>query len=227
MAAPSVVKVGRIPNGYRIRVEGRGTMRESPAVQQFATRTFAEPGTTLVVDLSDCNYLDSTFLGCLVVLHRAQNRHAPPRLSIVPSDAVMKRTLVPNNLQGVFHLAETCPAIVGVDQVIPPVILEPAEMGRHALEAHRLLAEIDSTNQRLPRRRRPDRTRTHARPVLSGGKDSLRSCSIVAPNEPNFRANFGLRASSGVGFDRRVKRGSRKSIIESDERSRRGSSARS
>jgi anti-anti-sigma regulatory factor len=148
MSAPAVIKVGRTPNGYRLRVEGRGTMRESPAVFAFANRALEEKGATVVVDLSDCNYLDSTFLGCLVVLHRTHCATAPRRLSILPSDAVLRRTLVPNSLHVVFHLTDACPEVVGDDQVILPLILEPAEMGRHALEAHRRLAEIDSRNQR-------------------------------------------------------------------------------
>src|SRR5689334_5995318 len=64
MSAPSVVKVGRTTSGYRLRVEGTGTMRESPAVGEFAERSLRDGTSTLVVDLSACDYLDSTFLGC-------------------------------------------------------------------------------------------------------------------------------------------------------------------
>src|SRR5437868_29601 len=35
---PSSIKYGRIPNGYCVRIEGRGDMRQSPAVESLATR---------------------------------------------------------------------------------------------------------------------------------------------------------------------------------------------
>ncbi len=54
--------------------------------------------------------------------------------------------LIPNNLHAIFRFAPACPEVVGDDQVIPPLILEPAEMGRHALEAHRRLAECQGRN---------------------------------------------------------------------------------
>jgi hypothetical protein len=48
MSPPSVVKVGRIRSGYRIRVEGRGTLRESPAVHEFAGHVLRDGASTLV-----------------------------------------------------------------------------------------------------------------------------------------------------------------------------------
>src|SRR4051812_10134118 len=101
MPALSVIKVGRTCTGYRLRVEGRGTLRESPAVAEFAGRAFEDGASTLVVDLLACDYLDSTFLGCLVNLHRRHGRCEPPRLLIAASPAVGRRAFAANHLESI------------------------------------------------------------------------------------------------------------------------------
>ena len=73
MATASAVKVGRTEAGYCVRIEGRGTMNQSPIVLEFVGRTLRDgaasgaPG--VVMDPSACEYVDSTFLGCLLGLH--------------------------------------------------------------------------------------------------------------------------------------------------------------
>src|SRR4051812_26393353 len=49
MSALSKTRVSRTPSGYYIRVEGRGTLRESPAVHAFAGHVLeSEPGTVVL-----------------------------------------------------------------------------------------------------------------------------------------------------------------------------------
>jgi anti-anti-sigma regulatory factor len=147
MSPPSVVKVGRIPPGYRVRVEGRGTLRESPAVHEFAGHALRDGASTLVVDLSACDYLDSTFLGCLVDLHRRHGSGQPPRLLIAASPAVRRQAFAANHLEPLFHHVDECPEVVGEDRVIPPLALEASDLGRHILECHRRLAEVEGPNR--------------------------------------------------------------------------------
>jgi anti-anti-sigma regulatory factor len=147
MAAPSTVKVGRTAHGYRIRIEGRGTLRESPAVREFARQILdGEPG-ALVIDLTGCEYLDSTFLGCLVHLHRHDGSVCPPRLQIAAQPEDCKRLLAPNGLDTLFHLTPDCPAVIGQDMVLPPMETSRDALGRHVLECHRRLAELGGPNQ--------------------------------------------------------------------------------
>ena len=129
MSPPSVVKVGRIRSGYRIRVEGRGTLRESPAVHEFAGHALGDGARTLVVDLSACDYLDSTFLGCLVDLHKHHGSGEPPRLLIAASPAVRRQAFAANHLEPLFHHVDECPEVIGEDRVIPPLALEATRPG--------------------------------------------------------------------------------------------------
>src|SRR5579875_1841293 len=56
----------RTESGYRLRVQGRGTMPQSHCVQNFVAEALAKDDRVVVLDLSEADYLDSTFLGCLL-----------------------------------------------------------------------------------------------------------------------------------------------------------------
>ena len=67
-AGASKLQVGRIENGFILRVQGRGTMRESRVAHEFAMRCLPDATSQMMIDLSGCDYLDSTFQGCLLDL---------------------------------------------------------------------------------------------------------------------------------------------------------------
>lgn len=149
MTAPTTVRVGRTAIGYRIRIEGRGTLRESPAVREFARQVLdgeRERG-AVVIDLTACEYLDSTFLGCLVHLHRHDRSASPPRLLVAARPQDCKRLLAPNCLDTLFHFTEDCPGVIGEDLVLPPLEPSRADLGRHVLECHRRLVEVGGPNK--------------------------------------------------------------------------------
>lgn len=147
MPDSSVIKVGRTRTGYRLRVEGRGTLRESPAVHEFAGHALGDEVSTLVVDLSACDYLDSTFLGCLVILQKRHGSGRPPRLQIAASPAVAQRAFAANHLRTLFLFIDECPEVVGDDHTIPAPALAAGELGGHIMECHRRLAEVGGPNR--------------------------------------------------------------------------------
>lgn len=51
-----------------IRVDGRGSFQNSPALKDFARRLIEEGRSKFVVDLQNCTALDSTFMGTLASL---------------------------------------------------------------------------------------------------------------------------------------------------------------
>ena len=53
-----------------LRVEGRGTMLQSPTVRRFGEQCLGNNAGTFRLDLSRCSYVDSTFLGTLLFLQR-------------------------------------------------------------------------------------------------------------------------------------------------------------
>jgi len=149
MSTPSVVSVGQTRSGSAIRIEGRGTMRESPAVHEFAAQVLNQGAERLVIDLTACDYLDSTFLGCLVDLHKRYGGTEPPRFAISASPETTRRLLAPTRLDNLLHTTEERPEILGESVVLPAQVLEATDLGRHVMECHRRLAEIGGPNQAI------------------------------------------------------------------------------
>jgi anti-anti-sigma factor len=141
----SILRVGRTASGFLVQVEGRGTMSESPALREFADQSLAGPPgpSTVVVDLSHCDYLDSTFLGCLLSLHRKYNRTLPHRFQVAASSDKRQRLLAPTHLVHVLDLMDACPELISDVLEVPRPRLLGEDLGRHVLECHRRLAELE------------------------------------------------------------------------------------
>lgn len=140
----SVLKVGRTTTGYVVRIEGRGSVHESPGLKALALEALdASPATDLTVDLSDCEYLDSTFLGCLVGLHSRFNaRSSDRRLRVAGSDEGLERLFGPTGLERILPRHEGGSSDVQTWLNVPAAELDRAELGRHLIECHRRLAEV-------------------------------------------------------------------------------------
>ena len=145
----SMLRVGRTASGFLVQVEGRGTLSESPALQEFAVQSLDGPSgpSTVVVDLSYCDYLDSTFLGCLVGLHRKYNRILPHRFRVAVSRDKSQKLLGPTRLNHLLDVTEVCPEPISDVLELSGPILPTADLGRHVMECHRRLAEA----WRIPR----------------------------------------------------------------------------
>jgi anti-anti-sigma regulatory factor len=151
MAAATTVSVGRTRTGYCVRIEGRGTLRESPAVHAFADWMLADPANDLVLDLSACDYVDSTFMGCMAWLQRRFGGpgRQPGRVAFVVPPPTGRRAIETMHLESVLNLIPSAPPLVGASTVIPAPELSPEDLGRHILECHRRLVEIDTGNEAI------------------------------------------------------------------------------
>lgn len=139
---PSSLLIGRIETGYVILVAGRGTCRESAAVQQFATETYRVENCSMIIDLSQCEHLDSTFLGCLVNLHKRFGAGHPSRFVVVASPEKVQKLLAPSRLDSFLEITDQAPDLSGTLLILSETKLEQFEMGRHVMECHRILADL-------------------------------------------------------------------------------------
>jgi anti-anti-sigma factor len=143
MSIPTEIKAARTDLGYVIRVEGRGTLRESPAVREFAAQCLDQRRElTLSVDLSACEYLDSTFLGCLVGLYRRSQQEPNLRLAVCAESETRRRLLGATRLDKLFHCVDDCPQPAGPWVPLSAPELEKRDFGLHVLECHRRLSEL-------------------------------------------------------------------------------------
>jgi anti-anti-sigma regulatory factor len=140
----SMLRGGWTASGFLIQVEGRGTLSESPVLEEFAVRSLDGPcePSTLAVDLSRCDYLDSTFLGCLVNLHRKYNRTSPHRFRVAASWDKCQKLLAPTRLNHLLDVTDVYPEPIADVMELSHQNLASADLGRHIMECHRRLAEL-------------------------------------------------------------------------------------
>jgi len=147
----SKLRVGLTDRGFLVNVDGRGTVKLSPILHRFVVQSFEsgfrDPQMTIAVNLSSCEYLDSTFLGCLLSLNRRYNREGEQRFLVVAPAGTRRALLEPNNLDRVLDIVESYHAATSdfVELNSPPLL--NSDLGPHVLECHRRLAELDGPNR--------------------------------------------------------------------------------
>ena len=141
MTIDSRLEIGRWDEGFLIRVVGHGTLNTSPAFKEFVIQCLAHRGARVVVDLSDCEYLDSTFLGCLIGMQKRCVRD-PERFLIAADRAVLIRLFSISVLDDILPLTDGCPPCLGAWMPLAPADLATDELGRHVMESHRALAAL-------------------------------------------------------------------------------------
>ena len=134
------IEIYRIETGYLFRIVGRGTLRESPAVRDFVSGAI-EDGADVVMDLSPCEHLDSTFLGCLVILHqRAQCDGGS--FSVFADDLVRQNLFGASHLDRIMVFVEQLPECLGESVQLQVTNLDRKEFCQHLLATHRRLADL-------------------------------------------------------------------------------------
>jgi anti-anti-sigma factor len=109
------------------QVEGKGTMKQAPALRERAERALADGVRRLHVDLRRCHYMDSTFLGTLLLLMRAIRQLEHGEFALVSPSAECRQLLEKMRLDTVYSIVDLgeLPAYLWTDL--------PAELGRFGL----------------------------------------------------------------------------------------------
>jgi anti-anti-sigma regulatory factor len=157
MPAASVLKVARSHDGYCLRVEGAGTMRESRAAEEFVSRCVGDGGQPVAIDLSACRYLDSTFLGCLVALHRRFNRGSAsgaPAVNVAAPSQTCRRAFETSRMDTLLAIRDELPVVEGewVELPAPAADEGREDLARHIIECHRQLADLGGPSEAAFRR---------------------------------------------------------------------------
>lgn len=143
MTEPATLTVGPTDSGFVVYLDGRGTMHEGPAFCRFVQQTLdAADEPTLVLCIDGCQYMDSTFLGGLIALHKRYSVGSDRRFVVAASEDARQRLLKSARLDLILHLIDHEPACAGNRAVLPTPPADPRDFTRHAIECHRLLADI-------------------------------------------------------------------------------------
>ena len=121
-----------------IRVAGRATLQQSPALRA-AAEIALERG-PLVIDVRECEYLDSTMLGCLVGIRKlAEQQNC--RLHLAADRGQQVKLFSTSALNRYFDFIPAADAVEGEWLEIEPENLDAEALGRHVLACHERLAD--------------------------------------------------------------------------------------
>ena len=96
----------------------------------------------MVIDLSQCTYLDSTFMGCLIGLRKTALTPPTSRFALHADRQQQVRLFSTTMLAKLFDFIEVCPQSAGETHAVEPQRLDARSMGQHVMSCHQRLAAL-------------------------------------------------------------------------------------
>jgi len=152
MTTTSAFSFGMTETAVVVRVAGHATRESAPAFVDDVTSVIGcrtASGQALVVDMEDCEYLDSTFLGCLVILFR----RCEARMSVRVSESNRERLFSSARIDRMIPVRhpDTVTLPDRWHEIADGSAFDPLELGKRVAEAHRCLADVEGPNAALYR----------------------------------------------------------------------------
>jgi anti-anti-sigma regulatory factor len=130
----------------QVRVIGRGTFKVSQPLRDFAIRAIRRGATQVIIELSACTFMDSTFMGVLAMIGLENLKGT--EVVIVNADERNHELLKGLGVAKLFRFAQTpvnelewtslCQAAAGA--------VEARDVAETVLDAHRTLMAVDPEN---------------------------------------------------------------------------------
>lgn len=142
MSERCVLRVHQGDQVATLRVEGRATMNESPTLRRFAEVHLGHDIEAVRMDLCRCTYMDSTFLGTLLFLHRAAGQRGPGHFCLVSPSPECCRQLQQMGLLEVFPIADAEPFPDSSWQTLTEPPADRDVFKWNVVQAHQELANV-------------------------------------------------------------------------------------
>jgi anti-anti-sigma factor len=141
MASPrGTIRVCQSEQKTVFHIEGWAQMDLGLALRRAAEQGLAQGTTSLLVDLRQCEYMDSTFMGTLLYLKRAADRRSNIRFALIAPSQPCCQLLEQMGLLDVFPAA-SCEEIPGEEsKPLCRDISDVEAFQRNVLQAHEELA---------------------------------------------------------------------------------------
>jgi len=142
------VSVGVLDRTVCVKVDGRGTFQNSIGLKQVIKQMIQRGYRDFVIDLKDCDLMDSTFMGTLAGAALRLRELGQGQLSVSNANTRSHDLLVGLGLDQLFHVSTKS---VGTLPSATAPVLMPEDGSddaskRAVLEAHEALAAADASN---------------------------------------------------------------------------------
>lgn len=139
------ISLGCAGHCYVLTLVGRGTIREGRTISECVSRADLDGMRSLLLDLSEVDYLDSTCLGTLVALHQRFNRGATPRFTVAAPLAHLKKLVGATKLDTILPRVDSAP-VTAETLEIPNAIMDGPTLAAFVIDCHRKLAETGGSD---------------------------------------------------------------------------------
>lgn len=133
-----------------VRVRGRAQAHQCPAFRRFAEEALSGHARRLQVDLSECEYFDSTFLGTLLHLRKTPGQDGGSMLTLVAPSEQCLQILGRMGARSLFRIDNGGPVDDSQQWHILPEE-QPGQCGfdfkKNVVDAHQELAKVDGPMQ--------------------------------------------------------------------------------
>ena len=131
---------------HQIRVKGNASFVCAPPLRELAKRLPAEPFNGLAIDLEECTWMDSTFMGMLAMLGLSAKKKGVPA-EIYNASEQNEKLLCGLGLKKVFEFKlGALPGPAASDAPAASNAATPESNARNVLDAHQTLMDIDVSN---------------------------------------------------------------------------------
>lgn len=151
------IYVGQLQNGVIwIRVEGKGSFKNSAELKEFALVAIDKGAKELVIDLENCPVMDSTFMGTLVGITRNLDKIDNTSIDVINANSRNEQLLVSLGIDKLLNLdlenrthqefRNDISEYIQNGHYLEHEELDTIKCAVHTLEAHQELTKADKSN---------------------------------------------------------------------------------
>ena len=151
MNAAASILVGVTSRAVHVKVEGKGSFQNSPALKEFSKQMLERGFRNFIVDLNTCSVMDSTFMGTLAGIALRLREFGDGRLVVRNANERNSDLLKNLGLNNLFEIESKITAVRSETNVEAAPLKQPHLMNRSdqaacMIEAHEALVDADPEN---------------------------------------------------------------------------------
>ncbi|MBR5901980.1 STAS domain-containing protein [bacterium] len=128
-----------------VRIFGRGTFQVMADFRNFVQKSL-DSGLAVLIDLSECETLDSSFIGTLVALSMKSKKNGECLIKIFNVSEHVKNILTTLGLMDILDIRDAAPLEDGDFSTLQSTVHDKVEITNLMLDAHLTLSEINERN---------------------------------------------------------------------------------
>ncbi len=150
VSVPASILVGVTGKSVQIRVQGKGSFQNSPALKEFAKEMFDRGQRIFVIDLKMCSVMDSTFMGTLAGIALRLREAGSGSLQVINVNERNYELLRNLGLNNLFEIGskptETAVGSEETEALDHQQVVSRSDQAECMIEAHEALVGADPEN---------------------------------------------------------------------------------